>query len=408
MPDVEFLLNAPGDPAPLIEVARVGQYKDPRYGDFSITKADFNKWIKNFRELSIGDGRLGLPIDRDHSPEKTGDTEAVGWIKDLVIDGDRLMGRPEWNQLGRELVEQKRYAYISPSYQRNFKDPQGRSHGTALVGVALTNRPFLRMATVNLSQMDPEEFDRLLAASDSDGDTDVNDGTENDPTDLDDLMLSILPRAVAAGHITQGESDRIQARVSKAKASKHLSDDDTYSHRQMPDFTAIAKALNLSEDADEATILAALPQPPAEGTVTLAQEQVDTLLADAAAGRQAAKDLASMKFENAFTLAAEGGRVVAGQKETFEAIYETNPEHCLKLLSELPQAVNMEPQGSGHDPAVPAELATLSADFQDTAAAPMPIDQDALRLHAAAEAIALERNVPYERALVLAESGVGV
>jgi phage I-like protein len=96
-------------------------------------------------------------------PEKKGETEAVGWLVELEkrANGTQLWAKAEWNDLGKTLVSDRRYAYISPTYTGNYEDEHGNKHGTALLGVALTNRPFLTMATVTLSK------NSLIATEDS-------------------------------------------------------------------------------------------------------------------------------------------------------------------------------------------------------------------------------------------------
>jgi hypothetical protein len=31
-----------------VQIAKTGKFSDPRYGKFSITEGDFDKWIRNF------------------------------------------------------------------------------------------------------------------------------------------------------------------------------------------------------------------------------------------------------------------------------------------------------------------------------------------------------------------------
>lgn len=223
-----FLLDAPpkaNADASWVQVAKTGKFSDPRYGNFTITTKDFDRWLSNF-DANVGHGPLGLPVDVDHSPEKRGDTEAMGWVKALERRGNEMWAKVDWNDLGKQLIESRRYAYISPSYSNDFKDESGKSHGTALVGIALTNRPFLQMATVNLSKfvfaratggddqgLDPDETTDLggpTMAFDSDGggDTDLDDmdfsqacaggktpDGYNDSRALDDVMLNISDSA---------------------------------------------------------------------------------------------------------------------------------------------------------------------------------------------------------------------
>lgn len=457
--DAPTTLGADADSS-WIQVAKVGTFKDPRYGTFSITAGDFQKWMAKFQTYSLADGHLGLPVDVDHSPEKKGDTEAVGWVKELEQRGDALWGRVEWNSVGKELIADRRYAYISPSYTDNYQDEQGRKHGTALLGIALTNRPFLQMATVNLSKFDFASSQGSSSEGDDDQPLeqgDVND-LENYMCDVSEperqahavvvkkvngntkhmfpippgdrlharLAKAFLPRAIAAGHVTDSEAAAVRTRADSVLKEKSSSGSSTrqhgsYSHRQM-DIKEILTALKLdrkilsvADDADEATVLAAIakhqseqkPEIP-EGHVVLSTDQVTKLTADATAGATAAEELRVTKFDTAFDKAQSKGSVVLAQKDDFRGMYDLNGEKTLKLMEGLQPVVNLTPSGSG---AMPADLtqaeAQLATEYGDVVT-PRPVDPEGLRILATAEAIQLAKNVPFDKALDMAYAGVTV
>ncbi len=361
MPELLVIADAPdeitlanGKATSQVQIAKTGKFTDPRYGKFSITLADFQKWITNFTKLNKNEGRLGLPVDVDHAPEKRGETEAAGWITALSIKSNELWATVEWNELGKSLVADRRYAYLSPSYVANYKDESGADHGTALLGVALTNRPFLSMATVSLSR---------------------------------------------AGHT-----------VEEIEASNPTTPE------KMADFKNIATKLRLADDADEATILAKLEElsqkPPApvslesqasaEGKVVLSTDQFQSLQADATAGADAAKQLSQMRFDGAFDKAVSLGKALPAQKEMFSTLYAANADSTLALLDGLHPVVNMEPAGSsatpeGHAVALSAEMKAEAGEFGSP-------DADRIKLHERAVALSAEKSIEYVDALLLAET----
>jgi phage I-like protein len=339
-----------------IQIAKVGSYSDPRYGKFSITPKDFSKWIANFNSLNKVDGRLGLPIDVDHRPETQGNTEAAGWLTDLQIraGGTELWAKAEWNDLGTELVRNRRYAYISPSYVANYKDETGKEHGTALLGVALTNRPFLSMATVSLSRH-------------------VQTSTE------------------------------------------------TYTPTEMPYPKSLLDALKLSEDADEATVLAkiveltATPEPQnktladlakAEGAIVLSASDFASLAKDAADGKAAATSLKEMRFENAFTAAlndSKGARVLPAQKDNYKKLFDVDADTCISLIESLPNLVNAQPVGSG---AGKDDTAQLSAEHDPEVFA---TDDDSVKLdNTAQQLMAADSSLTYGDAVARAMVQLGM
>lgn len=365
---LSFILDTPSEDTSLVQIAKTGKFKDPRYGVFTITQQHFQKWIDNFNALSSpAAGRMGLPVDVDHGPEKRGDTEAVGWIKSLAAKGNELWAKVEWNELGQELIREKRYAYLSPSYQFDHQDETGKQHGTALVGVGMTNRPFLSMATVSLCAAG-------FALEEEPG--------PGEPEDPDQSGSATRPRQTP-------ESPRL-----------------------MTDFTKnTAKALGLAEDADEATILAAVEsavaKPASEdkslddlakenGKVLLDAGQVNALAADARAGREAQEELHLAKFSAAFDSALDQGRAVPAQKDTLLELYGSAPEQTLKLLSESPQSVPVTPKGSTGS-ALGGDIDLFEG---------QKVDEDSMELHRQTEAISLARSIPYEEALDLASRGV--
>lgn len=450
MSDIAFLIDTPdqltldaGDATQVrsrVQVAKTGSFEDPRYGKFSITPADLRKWMANFQTLSVSGGRMGLPIDVDHSPEKKGTTEAAGWVKSLDTMGPdgktptpgELWADVEWNVLGQELIREHRYAYLSPSYQHNYRDENGRAHGTALVGVGLTNRPFLQMATVSLSKVmfatEVDAEDVLLdeySAVDDDAWT-LADLTTKDRKALPKSSFVFPEKAPGSGSypipdieharnaLARSSGKPEEGAVKKAVYARYPAlRPESYTHSQMPDLKNIALSLGLAEDADEATILDAIgkkaddkPTVP-EGKVMLDQGTVDKLLADAAAGATAAEALRVQTFEAAFTTALDAGKVTPAQKDTFRAVYDADSEHALKLLDELEVKVNVVPAGSGAPVGDTPEARALAKDFVDHGAIEsLPVDTEALQLHAATVALSQARNISYEDALALAEQGV--
>lgn len=349
---VAYILEAPeklDGTESWIQLAKTGNFRDRRYGAFSITQADFKRWVDNFKVLN---GDAGLPIDVDHAPEKKGETEAAGWVKALEIRGNQLWGRVEWNALGVQLIADQRYKFISPSYNEHHRDESGRDFGTALVGAALTNRPFLNMATISLSK---DIGESLFAVEESE-----NDATLDSP-------------------------------------------------RRMPLTDNIAKALGVDADADEQVVLDAIsalntePEQKTldalakdEGKVVLDAGTLTQLTADAAAGRQAAKTLAEQTFENSFSKALDKGTVTPAQKDDFKTLYEGNSEATLKLLDGLAPVVNTEPQGASGASDGTAARGEFTLDNMD-------VDTDGLDLHERATKLAAEQGIDYlEAALQLA------
>lgn len=89
----------------LVEILRTGSFVDRNGKEVAITEADLDEYITNFQSGKAGQD---VPIDINHERE-----EAGGWIKALWRDGDKLLAQIDWNELGRQLVGDKVYRYMS-------------------------------------------------------------------------------------------------------------------------------------------------------------------------------------------------------------------------------------------------------------------------------------------------------
>ena len=145
----QILLDAPTGPVTRTQIAKLGDFKDKRYGNFAITADDVGAWKKN---LSLLPGSRAL-IDLDHSadrPQPFRKTEAAGWITDVDLDGNKAMATLEWTPAGAQAIQEKRYLFFSPTYGPH-SDETGAQHDNVLSGGALTNRPFLNMPVITLA-----------------------------------------------------------------------------------------------------------------------------------------------------------------------------------------------------------------------------------------------------------------
>jgi hypothetical protein len=338
--DLVTLADTPaaiGDGLPTIKipVAKLGTYRDKRYGSFSIGDADYESWQRNLTE---GFGGRAL-VDFDHSPEKGTGTRAAGWITSLEkVTGAQLQEQDparfakldpqavyvasdvELSKAGAEALRNREYRYISPTFVANWTDETGAKRGRTLLGAGLTNRPFLRrgMPAISLSADDYEA-----------------------------------------------------AAVEQPPASD--------SRPRMPLTADIAKKLGLSEDTDDAVILEAAN---AAGVVVLTAAEVADFESRAAAGDQATKTLAETRFSTAWTKAVDEVRVTPAQETDFKALAEKDLDLAVKTLDGLqPLKIATSPRGTGDAP--PAATAEDG------------VDAVRLELHEAALTLSEEKGIPY-------------
>lgn len=134
-------------PQSWIQLAKTGTFHSSRYGKFSITRDDLAQMLHNFNEVTP-QAPTQLPIDFDHlsmDPQKPGDGKAAGWLQrvELRADGDELWGEVEWTPEAANLIQNRAYRFVSPSFVKDHTHKDGRKIGTTLLAAAITNHPFL-------------------------------------------------------------------------------------------------------------------------------------------------------------------------------------------------------------------------------------------------------------------------
>jgi phage I-like protein len=395
----QVLLDAPGDPGRRVPIARLGDYTDKRYGDFSITQQDVQDWNRN---LGVLPGGQAL-IDLDHRSERAPrNSEAYGWMKDVKLEeGGLVTAGVEWTNLGKEAIADKRYLFFSPVYGP-YKDEQGNVTDNVLQSGALTNKPFqTKLPTISLASeetlqeavdklpavpitttfqtvvptnvqqvqtsgavvLDPdtEERLRLLDTLTSTARTNLPNSAFVFPGDRRYPIHDLAHARNALARVAQNGSPSEQAAVKAAVFKKYPElkpggGDGGDSRQSDMDPTGLLKLLDLPEDADETKVLeavTALKQPAqtldqqaaAENKVVLDAATYSTLRAGAEAGTQALRELAAERFERSFDDALRNGRTVPAQKESLARFYELDSEAALKLLDDGPMVVNTKASG---------------------------------------------------------------
>ena len=203
------------------------------------------------------------------------------------------------------------------------------------------------------------------------------------------------------------------------------------SRAQMPDLKKIAKALGLSEDATEETIVAKIadraevrgldPKVVAdalglddtsdndkivskakeladsgeeksledrakdEGKVVLDADGYNALKADAKRGAEAADQLKQSRFDAAYDKALREIRVDSKDetRERFQKLYDAAPDLAIEQLDAMPKLANSSAAGSG----------------QSTSDTPENVDEDRFDLDQEARSLMADKDLTYEQAI---------
>lgn len=123
----------------------------------NLTAETYDQILKNFDNYVY---KQDLPIRATHIPSDGG---AVGWIRPgglrLAQDGS-IEAKPEWNELGKGLVDDDRFRYVSAEYCKVWTNPVTQEKiPNVAVGLALVTRPHFKTDVLNpLSEGEAKAF----------------------------------------------------------------------------------------------------------------------------------------------------------------------------------------------------------------------------------------------------------
>lgn len=355
-------------PRSTIQVAKVGKFKHPRYGNFDITPAVFEMFIRNLAEVSGGE----VAIDTDHEPERGGSTKAYGWIKALRSAGNELLADVEWTWEGAMLVADRTYRYISPTWAMAYTSDDDTKRGPTLLGAALTNRPFFERMRPCVLLSQTFSRDELQFAK--------PDAPEPDECPTEGCKK---PK----GH--QGDHTKI--------AERPPSDS-----RPAMETKTFAKALGLEEDATEDQILEAAraaadaaEQAPSEDQVVVTASKLAELEQGASKADSAEKAadkanglLANMRFSAAYDAAVEKVALDTTDetKDRLRSWFDNDEDQCLAHIASLHPIANAEAAGHSTNPGEDGDV-------------PAGHDPESYRLDQKVQAYRREHNLDYPTAL---------
>lgn len=135
-------------------VFRKGVFNHPFFGHFALTEEMLRKMKENF-DNSVR--RIDIAGDWEHRA-----STAPFWLDEVVLKNkdSELWVNIGWTKAGRESVEAQDYRYTSGEFDDNYKDAEtAQEFGPTLLGVALTNRPFIKgMQPITALSESVEEF----------------------------------------------------------------------------------------------------------------------------------------------------------------------------------------------------------------------------------------------------------
>jgi len=341
--DPKTLAERPHAP---VTITRAGQFHDPRYGDFEITRQMLAEMVLNFNAKTYGQN---IFVDVGHHP----DQGAAGTLTKLWVDGDKLLASVEWTPYGLAAIRERGYQYLSAEYHENWMDNEKRQpHGALLIGAALTIRPVIK-------RLDPIQLSEPVALH-----RDLQNQFTREVNHQMKTHLLTLKAALAEAKLEPKIIDQLGEAFSAA--AKTLGEED----QALADLTQrmIDTGKKLSETLGEKPAVIHLTVPPAapsaeSGQKMLSEADVKRLLAEDRAAMDAqhktlAESLATRQKQFTDLLAADEGLKALSEpvkKLLHDAVSlvraDSTPEQ-IKALAE--QQIAM-----GHQIGISAQLARL-------------------------------------------------
>ena len=148
-------------------------------------------------------------VDRDHASSKPGldrDTSAQGWASEFEVrEGQGLFGKVKWSDLGKKLVENRVFRWLSPVFKLGSdKKPVDMN------AIALTNTPSQMLIKPVLNQAADEE---------SIENKEMVEGKEMDIEDIKKIVFDVLKEA---GLVVDGKAvvEEVKREVAEEKLDK--------------------------------------------------------------------------------------------------------------------------------------------------------------------------------------------
>lgn len=163
-------------------------------GEVVGSDSDGNPITQNFSEEALQKvaetQKDDILVDSDHSSEKGGSTEAKGWLSKLTFKkGIGLMGTIKWTNIGRSLIQNRVFRWLSPSWILNDnKEPM------LMTSCSLTNKPsqYGRIGPIINSKSNKEaEDEKSISITDSKKDTDYMNKDE-----INALVVEMVKKAL--------------------------------------------------------------------------------------------------------------------------------------------------------------------------------------------------------------------
>lgn len=164
--------------------------------------------LRKLAESLNANGREVL-VDRDHASSRPGldrDTSAQGWASEFEVrEGKGLFGKVKWSDVGRKLVENRVFRWLSPVF-RIGKDRKP----VDMQAIALTNTPSQPLLKPVLNQAAAEQIEN----------TEKAEGLEMNVEDIRKIVFEVLKETGLASDDKAVVAEEIKKEIAEEKLDR--------------------------------------------------------------------------------------------------------------------------------------------------------------------------------------------
>lgn len=201
----------------VVQIAEIGKVVGSDIDGNPVEQELDEESLKKLADKLNASGREVL-IDRDHASSKPGldrDTSAQGWASEFEVrEGQGLFGKIRWSDIGKKLVENRVFRWLSPVFKiGSDKKP------VDMQAIALTNTPSQMLLKPVLNQAADEESIENKEISES-KDMDIEEIKKIVFDVLKEAGLAVDGKAVNGKAVEDAVVEEIKREVAEEKLDK--------------------------------------------------------------------------------------------------------------------------------------------------------------------------------------------
>ena len=191
----------------VVQIAEIGKVVGSDIDGNPVEQELDEESLKNLADKLNASGREIL-VDRDHASSKPGldrDTSAQGWASEFEVrEGQGLFGKVRWSDIGKKLVENRVFRWLSPVFKiGSDKKP------VDMQAIALTNTPSQMLLKPVLNQAADEQKDEQKIEDNNQ--EEISESKDMDIEDIKKIVFDVLKEAGLAVDGVDGKDAVVEA-----------------------------------------------------------------------------------------------------------------------------------------------------------------------------------------------------